>query len=176
MGRKRVIDDQRLLVLIGKGLNHSQIADELGVGRSTVTKAIKRLEETNPNLFCESSVEQFKLEEADHLSKARMYIANLILPSLQAMNWKEMTPEMLRKLGLLSDKFLQMEKLIRGEATSNVAHGVVHKYDQAQLDDMKKIAKQLSSSVVNNSIPKQIEYDGEAVEIRDQGDEAVDKE
>lgn len=156
MGRKRVIDDQRLLVLIGKGLNHSQIADELGVGRSTVTKAIKRLEETNPNLFCETSVEQFKLNEADHLSKARMYIANLILPSLQAMNWKEMTPEMLRKLGLLSDKFLQMEKLIRGEATANIAHGVVHKYDQDQIEDMKKIAKQLSTSIVEGSI-KQIE-------------------
>jgi len=160
MGRKRVIDDQRLLVLIGRGFNHSQIADELGVGRSTVTKAIKRLEETNPNLFCEASVEQFKLDEADNLAKARMYIANLIIPALQAMNWKNMTPEMLRKLGLLADKFLSMEKLIRGEATSLVGHGHIHKYDQAQIEDMKKIAKQLSNSVVEQSIPE-IEYTGE---------------
>jgi DNA-binding MarR family transcriptional regulator len=164
MGRKRVIDDQRLLVLIGKGLNHSQIADELGVGRSTVTKAIKRLEESNPNLFCEVSVDQFKLDEADHLAKARMYIANLILPSLQALNWKEMTPEMLRKLGLLSDKFLQMERLIRGESTSNQFVGVAHKYDPDQLEDMKKIAKQLSSTIVEQSIPK-IEYvEGEVID------------
>jgi len=161
MGRKRVIDDQRLLLLLGKGLNHSQIADELGVGRSTVTKAIKRLEESNPNLFLETSVEQFKLEEADHLSKARMYIANLILPSLQAMNWKEMTPEMLRKLGLLSDKFLQMERLIRGESTSNQLVGVAHKYDQQQLDDMKQIAKRLSETMVSNSVKQIEEYKGE---------------
>lgn len=154
MARKRVIDNNRLLVLIGMGLNHQQIADEFGCARSTVTKAIAKLEKEQPNLFLETSVEQFKLNEADTLAKARMYIANLIIPSLQAMNWKEMSPEMLRKLGLLADKFLSMERLLRGEATSHVAHGVIHQVDKEQLEDMKKIAQRLSSTMVENSIPQ----------------------
>ena len=163
MGRKKVVDEDKLLLRLGQGATHQQIADELKCSRSAVTRAVRRLEQRNPELFKETSVVLFREDEPEHLATARMYIMNAVLPALQGLTSKQLTPEMIRKLLLAADKMLTMEKLIRGEATQLVGHGHIHKVDNEQMDELRKLSEQLSQQVVDQSV-KQLEHVAEATE------------
>ena len=123
---------------MGKGLTHQQMADELGVSRPVVTKALAKI----PDAVLESvTVEDFKENRPD------------IFASLQQEMLKHITPDKIKKASIqqlitaaaiLYDK----ERLARGESTENVAVLNANILDENATQQMKSLIRNITEKQI----------------------------
>ncbi len=136
---------QKLKELAKTNLTHEEIAKDLGLERSTVTKAIKRL-----GIEC-AEVEDFKKRRAD------------VFASMQLDAIKAITPEKLEKSSAyqlygMTSLIYDKERLERGLSTDHIILYSVHQHVVRELFDP---AKQVQSGgqvpLIEDNSPDNIE-------------------
>ena len=152
MGRPAVVTDEQLIPLMKEGLNHREISERLGVTRSAVTRAMKRVDPTSILNF---SVEEFKKKENEMSAKLRMQAYNLLSLGLTKLQGDRCSVAELKQIAEIMRKLWDMERVTEGQPTELIGHG--HRWDPKQLADAKEIAKELSAGIVSDSI-KEIEH------------------
>jgi transposase len=155
MGRYALVTDEQIIPLLKEGLNHREISEKLQVSRTCVTRAIKRLD---PETILDYSMDTFEKNEAKMSAKARMLIMNLLIGGLQSKRPDDMTINQLKQLASIAQKLWQQEQINSGLPTELIGHG--HRFDPEQIEDLKKIARELSQSIIHNSVKPLIEYTG----------------
>ena len=162
MGRPRIVNDEQLIPLMKEGLNHREIAEKLGVTRSAVTRAMQRVDPTHILNF---SVEEFKRNENEMSAKLRMQAYNLLSLGLMKLQGDRCSVAELKQIAEIMRKLWDMERVTEGQPIELIGHG--HRWDPKQMDEMKKIARDLSSGIVEGSI-KQIELTGPLASLEDE--------
>lgn len=155
MAGRRKIDTQELIALAnqkkanGKPYTQTEIADQLGVTRVAVARALAKL---SPSLISSRDVKQYRDERADILAELQQTMMRHITPDKLA---RASLSQIITAIAILYDK----ERLETGQSTSNMA--VAHKTD----DLPPEIREQLVAAAKNYAT-KRIE---ESVQI-DKGD------
>lgn len=164
MGRKRLVNDDELLILLDQGLTHDQMAQKFGVGRSAVTRAVKRVREQLPNYGVPTVPATFREQELDITTGLKAKLMKLLDQALPKFDWNKMSVGDFSKIVGAIAKLANEERLMRGESTANI--GVIKK-TYLELDDETKLAvKELSSRLRETA---QVEADKEYKKKLDEG-------
>ena len=159
MGRKHTVTKDEILPLIKEGRSYGEIARILGKNKSSVYRAVKRLE---PSDYLDYSQQEFDANETQISSRLRMKLMKLIEHGITQLDDERFTVEQLKKLVLIHEKLKTSERLEEGQPTQLI--GVGHRVDPKQLEELKQAAQEIAGQVVQNSVP-QIEYDAEGMII-----------
>lgn len=138
MGRKKKINEQELLLLVGMNLTHAEIAKKLNVSRGAVTRTINELKKDNPDLFVQLSTEEYRNTEPDILAEIRRLATAQILDQLRRGERVS-----INQLMTVTAIALDKERLITDKSTSNVLHAHVI---EGMSDKEKKLLKEDAES------------------------------
>lgn len=164
MGRKRKINDLELIYLHGLGMTHQQIADKLGVTRSTVTVAIGKIKDEYPDLLKAEDLETFRNRESDHLGELRRFLLAAIKQKVLKMNLNQISFQQLSTLyGTIFDK----DRLLRGEATEHVAHAHKGMLDAEDRKLLKETISKMTQRALTQSSKEAFKEMAEHSEVGD---------
>lgn len=148
MGRKKKIQDLELAYLFNLGLNQQEIADKLGVGRSSVTNALKRLRAEQPELLELVSVDEFRKNEGTELGSMRQMLLAAMKKKLRKTPLSQISLLQLNTLyGTLFDK----DRLLNDQSTENHAVVTYNKLDDATHKIVGDAVKQLTEQMMKTS-------------------------
>jgi len=141
-GRK--IDEQELIALAtarkgdGSPFTHTEIAQQMGVSRPAVTKALAKLP---PSLLASNDVKTYRRHRADIFADFQRLILTYITPD-------KLKGASINQLGTLFGIVYDKEKLERGQATQHVA--VMHKsmLDEASLKKVKEVIQEITQAQI----------------------------
>jgi len=128
-GRQNHIDKTELIRMAvavkpnGQKYTHREMANEMGVTRGAVTKALSTIPKT---MLVKSEIEEYRTNRADTFAEMQKIILSYITPG-------KLKQTSIQQLSNLFKMFYEKEKLELGQATEHIA--VIHKnvLDQATL-------------------------------------------
>jgi transposase len=144
MGRKSQINEQELILYLGQGLTHQQIADKIGVSRPAVTKAVGKLPK---DLVIQKDLKQFRGMRADAFAEIQQSILNIIKSKLIREGEKISVQQLGTLFGILYDK----ERLEQGKATEHVAHATFKQLTTEDRKMLKDFIKKRTKRIVDNA-------------------------
>lgn len=151
MGRKKKIQDLELAYLVGAGLNQREIAEKLEVSRSSVTLAIKRMKEEQPELLEEKSIEDFRKGEADDLATMRRLIVAALKKKLRTTSLKNIS---LQQLGMLYGIMFDKDRLLNDQSTENHAVRTYSQLDGETRAVIGDAVRRLTDGMLNEARTK----------------------
>jgi hypothetical protein len=120
-------------------MTHDKIAQTLGVSRSAVTRAVARTRDNNPDVFKNLDLTKWAEEEPDRWAAARLTLMNIVEAVLPNINPKQIGIGNLHQIINTMGNMIEKERLLRGQATENVAHMHVHAYKDLDAEAIKLI-------------------------------------
>jgi transcriptional regulator with XRE-family HTH domain len=159
MGRKRKINDLELIYLHGLGLTQQQMADRLEVTRSTVTHALSRIKQENPDILKLGDVGEFRVGESDQLAMIRQLVLTAMRQKVLKMNLSQIS---FQQLAVLYGTIFDKDRLLRGEATEHVAH--VHKQlDKEDKKLLQETIRKMTERALTQSSEQAIQAESDEV-------------
>jgi len=148
MGRDRKVTDLELSYLSGMGYTHDEMAEKLGVSRSTITSNLLRLKKESPELLNMIEVEEFRKQETDDLARLRQIILGSIRKKLNTTSLSTVSMQQLATLyGILFDK----DRLLRGEATEHIATATYNQIDDKTREAIGDAVKQITQNMLDEA-------------------------
>jgi biotin operon repressor len=129
MPKTSKINEQELILYLGQGLTHEQIAQKMGVSRPAITKAVGRLPQ---DIMIKADIKEFRLLRADAFAQIQQSIINIMKMKLAREGDKISLNQLGTLFGILYDK----ERLEQGKATEHIAHAT---YKQLTPEDRKML-------------------------------------
>ena len=159
MGRKAKINDLELIYLYGMKLTHDEIAEKLGVTRSSVTNRLSKLKQESPELLIAKDVQEFRKQETDDLANMRRMILAALKQKLVKTNLSQVS---LQQLGAIYGILFDKDRLLRGEATEHIAHATYNQLDDKTRKVIGDAVKQLTDQMMTEARAESSERSGES--------------